>query len=209
MRRTDGPVREPSSRMRQVRWPSLSISPALAGTKFMGRLGMAMLATAWRASSSMVGVEVVLRAGWGICIYVYMYVCMKGREGTVCLCKRGNECGKLSIERARVSCAMRRADWVTLLAVAFRKREDRLCLLRENCTWCEKLQHRRFGRLGRAHESLQARQLGVEGRAVWYHCSFGRLRGTLERDWLACCCLTAEDKDVPVVVAKALHIVTL
>lgn len=50
----DTPVREPSSMIRQVRWPSLRISPDLAGTKLMGRRGMAMVERACRASSSMV-----------------------------------------------------------------------------------------------------------------------------------------------------------
>ena len=50
-------VREPSSMMRQVMWPSLRISPVCAGTWLMGTRGIFMVARAWRASSSMVAVE--------------------------------------------------------------------------------------------------------------------------------------------------------
>lgn len=48
-------VRDPSSMMRQVMWPSLSISPDFAETKFMGRLGVVMSERARRASSSIFG----------------------------------------------------------------------------------------------------------------------------------------------------------
>lgn len=41
----------------QVMWPSFKISPDVAGTKLMGRRGMAMLARACLASSSMVELE--------------------------------------------------------------------------------------------------------------------------------------------------------
>jgi hypothetical protein len=64
-------VRDPSSMILQVMWPSLSISPDFAETKFMGRRGIFMLAIACRASSSMIVlVSLVLLVGllWG-CSY--------------------------------------------------------------------------------------------------------------------------------------------
>lgn len=48
------PVRDPSSMILQVMWPSFKISPDFAGTKLMGLRGISILARACRASSSIV-----------------------------------------------------------------------------------------------------------------------------------------------------------
>lgn len=50
----DVPVLDPSSIILQVICPSLRISPDFAETKFMGRRGIFMVASACLASSSMV-----------------------------------------------------------------------------------------------------------------------------------------------------------
>ena len=50
----DVPVLDPSSMILQVICPSLRISPDFAETKFMGRRGIFMVASACLASSSMV-----------------------------------------------------------------------------------------------------------------------------------------------------------
>ncbi len=59
-------VRDPSSMILQVIWPSLSISPDFAETKLMGRRGIFMLAIACLASSSMMGLRVSERGVVGL-----------------------------------------------------------------------------------------------------------------------------------------------
>ena len=54
------PVLDPSSMILHVICPSLRISPDVAGTKLMGLLGIAMVARACLASSSIVTLELMV-----------------------------------------------------------------------------------------------------------------------------------------------------